>query len=173
MNGSEEGTWLRDCGPADRRDRLVSNLNVGDLRLGENMLAAYGRAPGVLTGENPGHHTHPKEKWTSFLFDPGVADGVGHQPPALAMFQTRTTATAQHMTIRVSLGYLDHAQRRLCIALKYRTPWTPRPSTNWLISSNSSLVRSIDPAAMFSRTRLLLLGGAVRSMRLVTLNNLR
>ena len=70
---------LRTSGPGE--DRLAKcDLDVGNLRLCENLLAAHGRVFGVLVGESPGHHAHPKEKGSGFLSDLGEADRVNARP---------------------------------------------------------------------------------------------
>jgi hypothetical protein len=78
----EEGSVaeeLRTGGPGE--DRLAKcDLDVGNLRLRENLLAAHGRVFGVLVGECPGHHAHPKEKGSGFLSDLGEADRVNARP---------------------------------------------------------------------------------------------
>ena len=70
---------LRTGRPDD--DRLSEcDLDVSNLKLCKNPLAADGRDPGIITGESPGHHAHPKEKGTGFLSDLGEADRVNARP---------------------------------------------------------------------------------------------
>ena len=57
------------------------DLDTGDLRIRENPLAVYsGRILGVLAGESPGHHAHPKEKGTGFVSNLSEADRVNARP---------------------------------------------------------------------------------------------
>jgi hypothetical protein len=80
VNGGDTVEELRTCRPGE--DQLAEcDLDAGDLILRKNLLAVYGRVLGVLAGDSPGHHAHPKEKGTGFLSDLGEADGVNARPP--------------------------------------------------------------------------------------------
>jgi hypothetical protein len=79
VNGADVVKELRTSGPGE--DRLPEcNLNVGDLRLRENLFAADGRDLGVDAGECPGHHAYPEEKGTGFLSGLGEGDRVSARP---------------------------------------------------------------------------------------------
>ena len=71
---------LRSSGLGE--DRVAEyDLDTGDLRIRENPLAVYsGRILGVLAGESPGHHAHPKEKGTGFVSNLSEADRVNARP---------------------------------------------------------------------------------------------
>ena len=71
---------LRTSRPGE--DRLAEcDLDVSDLILGEDLLAARGHTLGGLAGERLWHHTHPQEKGTGVLSDLSKADGVNACPP--------------------------------------------------------------------------------------------
>ena len=86
--GSEWATYVGGCvgaaavveelqtsGPGE--DGLAEcNLDAGDLRLREDILAAIGHFLSLPAGECPGHYAHPKGQWTGFISDLGKADRV-------------------------------------------------------------------------------------------------
>ena len=63
------------------KERLPErDLNVGDLKRLEKLLATDGRDLGVLAGERPGLHAHPKKNGTGITFDLGEAGNVDSRP---------------------------------------------------------------------------------------------
>src|SRR6266511_2617483 len=55
------------------------DFDVDDPILCENLLTVHGGDLGVVAGECPRHHAHPKEEGTGFLSGFGKADGVRGQ----------------------------------------------------------------------------------------------
>jgi hypothetical protein len=66
-------------GPGEER-LPERDLDVGDLELLEKFLETDGRDLGVLAGERPGLHAHPKKNGTGILSDLGEAGNVDSRP---------------------------------------------------------------------------------------------
>jgi len=79
IDGEDVVEELLSCVPGV--DRLTErNLDVGDRILQEEVLAARGRAFGLVEEERAGQYAHPQEEGTRFLFGFGKADGVDARP---------------------------------------------------------------------------------------------
>ena len=66
-------------GPGE--DRLPeSDLDVGELGGGEDLLAAYGRDLGTLKRERPRMNAHPEIEGAGFFFSLSKADRVDGRP---------------------------------------------------------------------------------------------
>lgn len=72
-----EELWTSESG----EDGLAEwDLDTGDLKLLENMLASYCRVLGILARECLGHHAYPYEKGSSILVNLGEANWVNTRP---------------------------------------------------------------------------------------------
>ena len=70
---------LRTGGPGE--DGLSEgDLDVGHMKLGENLFAANGGGHGVIARERSWHDANPEREWTRSVSDFGETDRVNRRP---------------------------------------------------------------------------------------------